>query len=140
MTRVKSIYLGLIQPVRYAGPGVVSILVGLVLLPVFGCGTPKKAYPEALMSENPAERAAAIKHAAEIRDRSVIHILIDRLEDEDEAVRLFAILALEKLTGQRHGYNYHASRVERFRAVRRWRRYLAETSNASGESDGGSDL
>ena len=92
------------------------------------------------MSKDPGERAAAIKHAAEIQDGSVIHILIDRLEDQDEAVRLFAILALEKLTGQRHGYNYHASEVERFRAVQRWRRYLAETNNATGESVGGSGL
>ena len=90
-----------------------------------------------MLSENSTERASAIKHAAEIQDSSVINILVDRLEDEDEAVRLFAILALEKLTGHRQGYEYHAPESDRWRAVQRWRRYLAERNNVSDESSGG---
>jgi len=89
------------------------------------------------MSENPAERAVAIKYAAEIKDRSAIPIIVDRLEDEDEAVRFYAILALEKLTQQRQGYDYHGSELERGRAVQRWRSYLSELNQAPHQADGG---
>ncbi|MHC4443989.1 MAG: HEAT repeat domain-containing protein [Planctomycetota bacterium] len=104
---------------------------------ISGCGPPKASYPASLLSENPTERASAIKYAAAIQDFSVIDILVDRLEDEDEAVRMFAILALERLTGHRQGYEYHAPASERWRAVQRWRRYLAERNDVSDESSGG---
>ncbi|UCD30025.1 MAG: HEAT repeat domain-containing protein [Planctomycetota bacterium] len=104
---------------------------------MIGCRPPKTPYPASLISERPAERVAAIKYAAEIKDQSVINILVDRLEDEDEAVRFFAIIALEKLIGDRQGYDYHASPGERSRAVRRWRRYLAEANTVSQDSNGG---
>lgn len=100
----------------------VASWIGAAVL-VSGCGPPKTAYPAALNSERPDERIAAIRHAGETRDRSVTGILIDRLEDDDEAVRLFAILALERLTGTRLGYDYHGPELERRRAVERWRRY-----------------
>ena len=59
-----------------------------------GCGPPRLPYPEALQSERPDQRIQAIKQAAERQDHAVIGILVDRLEDEDEAVRFYAILAL----------------------------------------------
>ena len=102
------------------------ILAGTTWLTLAGCAAPPTPYPQALISERPAERIAAIKHAAEIGDKSVVTILVQRLEDPDEAVRFFAIIALEKLTGERFGYQYYDSQVERARAVERWRRYLQE--------------
>ena len=50
---------------------------------------------------------------------------MDRLGDDDEAVRLYAILALERISGTRLGYNYRAPEPERVRAMARWRQYLA---------------
>ena len=112
--------------------------VGLTLL-VVSCGPPRKPYPEALQSERPGERIRAIKQAAELGDQSVIGILVDRLEDEDEAVRFYAILALEKLTGTRLGYDYSASAGERWRAVQRWREHLTRSAGPDGQADTGGD-
>ena len=93
---------------------------------VAGCARPHTPYPESFNSFLPEERILAAKHAAEIHDRGVIPLLVDRLEDDDPAVRLFTILALEKLTGTRLGYDYRSDDLQRARAAQRWRRYLAE--------------
>ena len=58
--------------------------------------------------------------------RAALEMLVSRLEDEDDAVRFFAIIALEKMTGSRLGYEYHGPEHDRLRAVQTWRRYLAQ--------------
>jgi len=100
-----------------------------------GCGPPKTPYPAALNSERPDERVLAIRHAAETHDTSVVPLLVDRLEDEDEAVRFFAILALERLTGTRLGYDYRAPEEQRWRAVQNWRRHLARSERSARGAD-----
>ncbi|MFH0981326.1 MAG: HEAT repeat domain-containing protein [Planctomycetota bacterium] len=81
----------------------------------------------ALESTDPALRVWAIVQAAERGDESAVPLLVDRLEDEDEGVRFYAILALDRLTGTRLGYRYGASEGERCTSVDRWRRFLAES-------------
>jgi hypothetical protein len=49
---------------------------------------------------------------------------VDRLEDEDAAVRFFAIIALERITGRRFGYEYSQPSRERAAAIVRWRDYV----------------
>jgi len=80
----------------------------------------------AIQSANPDERIRGIHEAAERNDRYAVPLLVDRLEDEDEAVRFYAILALEKMTGQRLGYDYARPAVDRVRAVERWREYVRQ--------------
>ncbi|GMV98585.1 MAG: HEAT repeat domain-containing protein [Phycisphaerae bacterium] len=103
---------------------------GIAVLLSVGCGPPRTPYPAALLSERPEERVAAIKHAARVGDQSAVPLLVDRLEDDDEAVRFYAILALEKLTGTRRGYDYGGPETQRWRAVEQWRRYLRERTGA----------
>lgn len=117
-------------------PGIVKVAVALIVT-LAGCGPSRTPYPESLNSQRPEERIMAARHAAEIGDHDVIGILVDRLEDDDEAVRMFTILALEKLTGTRHGYDYSADQTQRGRAIQRWRRYVAQQSASSGPSHGG---
>lgn len=100
------------------------------------CGPPRTVYPDALNSERPDERIAAIRHAAEVRDTSVVGVLVDRLDDDDEAVRMFAILALERLTGTRLGYDYRAREPLRLRAVAQWRQHLAASQPAATATGG----
>ena len=71
------------------------------------------------------DRILAIREAGERQDRLAIPLLVDRLEDEDAAVRFYAILALERITGDRLGYRYEESATDRNEAVERWRRYAA---------------
>jgi len=91
-----------------------------------GCAAPHTPYPESFNSFRPEERILAARHAAEIGDREAVPLLVDRLEDDDAAVRMFAILALEKLNGTRLGYDYAADGLERARAAERWRRYVRD--------------
>jgi len=105
-----------------------SLLVAVLL--VGGCRPAPLSFPASLNSPRPEERARAAKQAASHsysspEDRqTAMHLLVARLDDDDDAVRFFSILALEHLTGTRMGYSYHASEDQRSRAVRAWRRYL----------------
>jgi len=126
-----------VQRLRFCVKPRIAKVATALILTLAGCGPSRTPYPASLNSNRPEERILAAKHAAEIHDRDVIGILVDRLEDDDEAVRMFAILALEKLTGTRHGYDYAADQTERQRAVQRWRRYVAQQGASSGPTPGG---
>lgn len=105
-------------------------------LTVLACAGRPAASVRRLESADPSKRMLAIVELAELngqtphRDEpgasgSIIPLLVDRLEDEDEGVRFFAIVALQKLTGTRLGYRYRDSVHLRRYAVQRWRRYTA---------------
>jgi HEAT repeat protein len=69
-------------------------------------------------------RIAGIVAAAESDDPADLPLLVEALDDDDAAVRLFAIEALERRTGQTHGYSPYAPPAERAEAVDRWRAAL----------------
>jgi len=102
--------------------------VCLWLVVAVGCGgsSGKAGSRASIQSESASERILAIRAAGEARDRKAIPLLVDRLEDEDDAVRFFAILALEKTTGERFGYDYAQPASERAKSVERWRAYARE--------------
>ena len=75
-------------------------------------------------SPDPGERIHAIVTAGEQGRQEAVPLLVDRLEDEDTAVRFFAIQSLEKITGQTKGYRYYDPPGLRARAVRRWRSWV----------------
>jgi len=110
--------------------------VSLVLLApcglyFLGCQSPTPS-PASIQSADPDERIRAIRTAADARDASAVPLIVDRLEDEDSAVRFFAILALDRITGQRFGYDYGAPAVQRAAAVQRWREYVQDPRRAAG--------
>lgn len=111
---------------RFLWTGQALVLLAMLIFPVAGCGPPRTPYPASLQSEDPGDRVRALKRAAEMNDRDVLGLIVDRLEDEDEAVRMFAILALEKMTGTRLDYRYYAPAAERRRIAAAWRKYLRE--------------
>lgn len=81
-------------------------------------------YRAAISSEDVNERILGVIAAGEARDRGAVPLLVDRLEDEDEAVRFFAIVALERITGKRFGYDYAKESRERAASVALWRAYI----------------
>jgi len=100
---------------------------------VAGCGAPgPRNLARALQDEDPAVRIAACVAAARARDRSLLPLLVDRLDDPAADVRLFAITALRKITGRDFGYRHHAGPDERLEAIRRWRNWLARRRGRSG--------
>lgn len=102
-----------------------TIRGGAALLLLGGCVA---GYRPALDSPDPAARIRAIRQVTAKQDHNAIPLLVDRLEDEDEAVRFYAIGALSRMTGTDMGYKYYQPRRERLPAVRRWRQYVRQRS------------
>ena len=71
-------------------------------------------------SDNPAAKLYAIRQAGDNKDASDIAPLVEQLESDDPAVRMFTIEALEQITGTRMGYNPYGSFINRQPAVRKW--------------------
>jgi len=69
-------------------------------------------------------RIAGIVAAADSDDPADLPLLVEALADDDAAVRVFAIEALERRTGRSHGYSPYDAPAERAEAVARWRAAL----------------
>jgi len=82
-------------------------------------------------------RIRAIKWAGEKQLAEATPLLVDRLEEQDPAVRFFAIMALEKITGTKRGYDYQADAASRAAAAARWREALAQTPGGPAENTAG---
>ncbi|HWB19577.1 MAG TPA: hypothetical protein VG711_04695 [Phycisphaerales bacterium] len=100
-------------------PRVICFLLSAVTLAVTpGCGPP--ATEARFDSANPSAKIYAIQRAEKDHDLSKLCNIIDQLDSDDPAVRLVAIGALRKLTGQTHGYEYSDSRPVRRAAIDDW--------------------
>lgn len=97
----------------------IGALTALPLLWVaVGCTPP--ASEGGFDSPDPAAKLYAIRAAGEAQDQDAIPHLIEQLDCDDAAVRMYAIVALEKITGQRLGYDPYAPAHKRREAVNRW--------------------
>ena len=76
---------------------------------------------EQLALGNPLDQVAATVWLAEAGDPEAVHTLVNLLQARDSTVRMYAILALERLSGQDYGYKYYEPEPDRIRAVQRWR-------------------
>jgi len=83
-----------------------------------GCAPP--ASQGGFHSPDPASKLYAIHSAGESRDRKNIPVLVEQLDSDDPAVRVFAINALERITGERLGYNPYADEATRRSAIDAW--------------------
>ncbi|MBK8916038.1 MAG: HEAT repeat domain-containing protein [Phycisphaerales bacterium] len=98
----------------------------LLLLASIGGGCLPSGSSPKLNSPNARERAVAGVALANSGDRAAVHRLVPLLEDGDSAVRMMAILSLERLTGETLGYRYFDAETRRSEAVERWRAALRE--------------
>lgn len=87
----------------------------LVACGVTGCG---KALPIGLDEEAPDGRIHAIVDAAREGDSASIAALIEQLDSDDPAVRLFAIRSIERISGRRFGYDHAAGVHAREASIR----------------------
>jgi len=114
-------------------------LVGVVAISDVACISAGDSYRAGIQAERPTDRIRAIYKAGELRDPLAVALLVDRLEDEDSGVRLYAFLALERITGKRFGYDYAALPSARAQAVDRWRTYVRERYAAGEPASVGGD-
>jgi len=63
-------------------------------------------------------------------DKRSVPFLVDRLTDSEAEVRMYAILALERVTGRTFGYKYYERPELRELAVQRWRTWLGQRAPA----------
>lgn len=105
-----------------------------------GCREP--AFPpgltlaERLQDADEIVRVRAIVEAAEQNRVDVVPLLVDRLEEDSQAVRFYAIQALVRLVGTDHGYDYTATFAQRREAIQRWRSaIMAESGDAAAEME-----
>lgn len=80
-----------------------------------------------LQSRQSATRVKAILSAGERNDVGAIPLIIDRLDDDDVAVRSVAIQTLKRMTGEEFGYRSFDNVDVRSQAVARWRAWLKES-------------
>lgn len=93
-------------------------LVGLAWL--VGCHS-SGATRDEITSPYPLDRVRAAVRCAEAGDAEAVDLLIELLADRDRGVRMFSILALERLCGVDYGYRYYGPEPERAAAIARWR-------------------
>lgn len=102
-----------------------AALLFIALLPI-GCNSGDGSLYEGLQSEDPAVRLDAVARAGELKDPKAVAYLVDRLTDSESEIRMFAAIALEKITGQTHGYRHFDPPVRRAEAVAAWREWLKD--------------
>ncbi len=83
-----------------------------------------------LQNEDPAVRNEAIVEAGNTKNAKTIPLLIDRLSDTESDARMFAGIALRKITGKNFGWRSWNSRIERDKAIRRWQQWAKKTASA----------
>jgi len=106
-----------------ARPVLLPAMLALTMLT--GCPQPdsRPVAPSEIENADAARRALAVRQAAVRNDAEAVPLLVDRLEDEDSSVRFYAILALERLTGDRMGYVYYRPPERQKEAIERWRQF-----------------
>jgi len=107
------------SPIRFWFCAVIGC-AGLCLLA--GC-VPREKYVAMIQSDDPTLRAQGCNIAGRQMDKQVVPLLVDRLEDPADGVRLTAHKALRQITGEDFGYLLWAPPADRAEAVRKWRAY-----------------
>jgi hypothetical protein len=104
----------------------IGLLAGLtVILP--GCFQSSTSIGlKDLESPNLDVRIQAIKWAGDNKVKEAVPLLVDRLQEQDKAVRFFAIEALKRIMNTDHGFDYKADAASRAQAIQRWRETLGQ--------------
>jgi HEAT repeat protein len=98
---------------------VIATCLTILYMGTLGACAPK-ASEGGFNSANPAAKLYAIVEAGRQRDTAAIPHLIEQLDSDDPAVRLYTIIALERITGTRLDYSPYDPPALRTAAQRRW--------------------
>src|SRR5437588_9017103 len=80
--------------------------------------------PYKIGDPDPDSNIPAMESAARARDERAVGPLVQQLNNDDPAVRFYAIESLHRLTGQTFGYRYYDYEDERKIAALRWQHLL----------------
>jgi hypothetical protein len=118
-------------PVDFANSAmkVGSYLLLLASAVALSAGCHEPTGPKVIASHDLDVKIPAIKRAVQNKDRTELAELVKELDDDDAAVRLYAIEGLQRLTGQDLDYRYYDDKEARKPAVERWKKWLSEQKN-----------
>jgi hypothetical protein len=97
-----------------------------------GCTAPESS-PNIADPET-AVKIAGIRQAVDHKDRRALPALVAELNNDDPAVRLFAIEALEKFAGERFGYEYYLDEEQRKPFLAKWQEWLKQQKDVQAPS------
>jgi hypothetical protein len=100
-----------------------------------GCSLPSEK--RGLDARDPAARSRAALDAVERGDQRAIPALISMLDSEDPALRMVACESLERLTGERFGYDPTSGERAREASIERWVAWWESRQESRG--DGGAE-
>jgi hypothetical protein len=75
---------------------------------------------------DPSGKIPAIELAADSHNWRAVPQMITDLDNNDSAIRLFAIEGLRRITGQTFGYRFYDDESQRQPAIARWKQWLAD--------------
>jgi hypothetical protein len=81
--------------------------------------------PRSVSDPDPADKIPAIEIAVKRNDKSVIPQLVKDLDNDDPAIRFYAIDGLHSLAGEDFGYRFFDEAEARKPAVEKWNQWLA---------------
>jgi len=102
----------------------VAAALVMVAVSAGGCGTGAAGGWWRPKQRDESQRLAAAFQAAQTGKSSLTSEMVDWLDDDNIAVRYYAIQALSRQTGTDMGYHYAAPVESRRAAADRWRAYV----------------
>lgn len=87
-----------------------------------GCGPPMD---RSVSNPDPSGKIPAIEIAADSHDWRAVPQMVKDLDNDDPAIRFYAIEGLRRITGQTFGYHFYEEGSQRGPAVDRWKQWLA---------------
>jgi hypothetical protein len=78
---------------------------------------------------DPMADIPAIQRAADARDAKAVPALIGQLNNDDPAIRFYAIEALQRITGRTFDYRFYDDVDARRPAIDRWNRWLKQRTS-----------
>jgi hypothetical protein len=91
---------------------------------VVGCTESKG--PRVVKSDDPTVSIPAIQSDVRQHDQRDVAQMVQDLNDDDPAVRFYAIEGLRRLTGDDFGYQYYEDADGRAAAVAKWNQWLKQ--------------
>ena len=103
-----------------------SLICAAVIFCGAGCNI---GGPRSVDNADPAVKIRAMKRLVREHDVNAARKLVAELDSDDPAVRLYAIEALERLTGERFEYQYYFDEEQRKPSVERWQQWLGQAGS-----------
>ena len=101
-------------------------LIAVVLGSLAGIACSGPGPEKDVRNPDPSGKIPAYKEAVREKDRKAARQMVKDLDSEDPAVRMFAIIALRRLTGgDEFGYQYFDDEHDRRPAIKRWEHWLS---------------